>query len=146
MSRIARFAKWLAPDLWSGVAAASCVIPFIGPASRFLLPDLSSLHWLDAVTQVVLLPLAFFMVAYPQILMTLILRSLDSPVARMVGALASLVLAIWYAIWAAGADLSGSSTAPLGLIFFQIVVQGWAWALALVLVLIVGRLDDEEKQ
>ena len=85
---------------------------------------------LDIIAWVIGLPLFAAMVAYPQIAMMFLVRSISSPIARMTGALSSLFLAVWYAIWVAGADLTGSSTASLELIFYQIMVQGWAWLIA----------------
>jgi len=143
--RIVRFLKWLSPDRWSGLSALSCVIPFCGTLAHTALPHLSELRWIDAVLGLAGLPLFVLMVGYPQVLMTVIVRSLDSSLARMIGALSSLLLAVWYAIWAAGADLTGNSTASLALIFYQIMVQGWAWVLAVTATLIVARFDSDEE-
>jgi drug/metabolite transporter (DMT)-like permease len=57
----------------------------------------------------------------------------------------SVGLGVWYAIWALGADLTGSSTASLALLFYPIMAQGWAWVAALVIVMLVSRLGDETK-
>ncbi|HEX8645125.1 MAG TPA: hypothetical protein VF702_14545 [Allosphingosinicella sp.] len=119
------------------------MIPFLGTLPHSSLPHLSELHWIDALVGVASLPLTVVLPGYPQVFMAFIMRSLESALARMIGALASFVLALWYAIWAAGADLSGSSTAPVALVFYQIMVQGWAWLAALATMLVVARLDSD---
>ena len=76
------------------------------------------------------LPLAAVFMGFPQILMAVLVRRVHAPAAKAIGALASLGLSVWYVVWALGADLTSSSTAPIALIFYPIMAQGWAWLAA----------------
>ena len=132
--------KRLAPDLWSAGAFAACLIPLsvllLGgdwpPWNPEAEPaEIAALLLLSALT----LPLAAIVMGFPQILMAVLVRRVRAPAAKAIGALASLGLSVWYVIWALGADLTSSSTAPIALIFYPIMVQGWAWLAAFAAIL-----------
>jgi hypothetical protein len=153
MGRLAASLRSLAPDIWSALAAAACIIPVAGALPHHALNYAPELGALDLIASVLTLP-GIIMLAYPQILMAVVVRKIRNRLARATGVIASTGLGIWYAVWAVGADLSGSSTAPLALMFFQVMIQGWAWLAAFALVLILevsirkvraGRRKAEER-
>jgi hypothetical protein len=79
---------------------------------------------------IISLPMAVAMMSYPQVLMAILVRRSLAQPAKATGAVSSLVLSLWYSWWAAGADLTGSSTAGLALIFYPIMIQGLPWLCA----------------
>jgi hypothetical protein len=89
---------------------------------------------LSLLTFLIALPFGAAMLSFPQILMAVLVRRVRAPVGKAIGALASLALSIWYAVWAAGADLSGNSTASFALVFYPIMIQGWPWLAAFLVV------------
>jgi hypothetical protein len=140
MIRLVRRIGGIVPDIWSGIATLACVVPFAGVLAHTGVAHLGEINGVEDAVSLLTLPLAISLLGYPQILMALMVRRVAARKAKATGALASLALAVWYAIWAAGADLTGNSTASLALVFYPIMIQGWAWLTAFATVLVVARM------
>jgi hypothetical protein len=150
MKAVIRLLKGAARDKRSATAALSCLIPLIGMFAHARWEAASQASAAEnAIALLVFLaalPLAALMMAWPQFTMWFLLGNLRSTFAKSIGAAASLALSVWYALWAGNADLTGSSTAPVALILYPIMIQGWLWAAAFIVVLVVAKLDTEDGQ
>jgi ribose/xylose/arabinose/galactoside ABC-type transport system permease subunit len=102
------------------------VLPHIGFPTRYSEGDQIVAGW---ITFLIAAPFALAIVSAPQIAMYFLVNTRQSRVAAAIGFLASISMGAWFIIWAANADLSGSSTASVGLMLYPYIVQWWAWGL-----------------
>ena len=127
---------------WEILAALACLLPVAASLTHSGIPSEETegndlvLAW---ISYLISLPLACAAIAALPIAMYFFVRSVEPAPAKAAGTLSSVAIGLWYAIWAVDVDLTGSSTAALALVFYPIMIQGWAWLAAFVAVFVTSR-------
>lgn len=125
-----------AADWWLRLAFLSCLLPSLAYLINGVRTSDGGLTPLALLLSVPWAIIVSPFIAFPQFAIAILVGSVPSRLAKMLGAIPSALLGLWYAVWAARADLTGSSTAPLALFFFPIMIQWWAWTATLAAVVI----------